>query len=99
MRVYVSSASAAIGPPILAYAECRMFAVLARHPFVQGARVLLRHDSIEGKVRCSVTIQFVTAGSARAHATGPHAAATIDCAVGRVVRLIRRRFQRDAVGA
>ena len=98
MRVFVSSASAAIGPPILAYAECRMFAVLAQYPSVQGARVLLRHDP-QGKVRCSVTIEFVTAGSAIAHASGPHAAATIDRAAGRVVRLMRRRCQRETVGA
>ena len=98
MRVFVSSASATIGPPVLAYAECRMFAVLAQYPSVQGARVLLRHDP-QGRVRCSVTIEFVTVGSARAHATGPHAAATIDRAASKVVRLMRRRFQRDSVGA
>jgi hypothetical protein len=98
MRVVVSSATEAIGSPILSYAECRLFAVLAQYPSVQGAQVLLRHDA-SGMMRCSIVIKVAAAGSMKAHAIGPNAAATIDRAAGRVVRLMRRRSQREAVGA
>lgn len=99
MRVLVSSTSAAIGSQILAYAEFRMFAALARYPAVQGARVTLRQDSAGGKVRCSVEIDFDRARPARAQASGPHAAATIDRAAERVIQLMRRRVQPESVGA
>jgi hypothetical protein len=99
MRVFVSSASSAIRPQILAYAEFRMFAALARYPAVQGARVKLRQYSSDRKVRCSVTIDFDTARSAKAIASGPHAAATIDRAAEQVIQLMRRRFQPESVGA
>jgi hypothetical protein len=98
MRVVVSSASDVVGSPIRAYAECRLFAVLAQYPSVQGAQVRLRRDP-RGMMRCSILIKFTAAGSATAHTIGPNAAATIDRAAGRVVRLMRRRRQRDAVGA
>jgi hypothetical protein len=98
MRVFVSSQGAAIGPQILAYAEFRMFAALARYPAVQGARVELRQEAADRKWRCSVIIDFDQARPATAHATGPHASATIDRAAEQVFRLMRRRFQPDTVG-
>ena len=96
MRVYVSSPSPAISPQILAYAEYRLFAVLARYAGVRGARVLLE-DHGAGGVRCSITIDFESAASARARATGPHAGESIDRAAQRVARLMRRRFQPEIV--
>lgn len=91
MRVFVSSPSEAIAPPILAYAELRIFAALAPYPDVQGARVVLRQDRGDGGVRCSVNIHFVSEASATTRARGPHAAATIDRAAARVGRMMRRR--------
>ena len=98
MRVHVSSPSPAISPQILAYAECRLFAVLARYAGVRGARVVLRDDA-EGGVQCAVTIDFESTAPARARATGLHAAGTIDRAAERVVQLMRRRFQPDIAAA
>ena len=98
MRVFVSSEGAAIGPQILAYAEFRMFSVLARYPAVQRAHVTLRQDA-ERKLRCSVVIDVDGGAPAKAHANGPHAGVTIDRAAEQVVRLMRRRFQPDTVGA
>ena len=97
MRVYVSSPSRAFGPQILAYAEYRLFAVLARHAEVRGARVVLQ-DRAEGGVRCSVTIDFDGMPSACASAKGFHAAGTIDHAAERVVQLMRRRHKRPLGG-
>ena len=97
MRVHVSSPTAAINPQILAYAEYRLFAVLARYADVRGARAVLREA--DGGVRCSITIDFDSAASARARVKGPHAAGTIDRATERVVQLMRRRFQPEIAAA
>ena len=98
MRVYVSSPSAAFGPQILAYAEYRLFAVLARYAGIRGAHVVLHHEG-QGGVRCSVTIDFDSTASARTRVTGAHAASTIDRAAERVVQLMRRRCQPDIAAA
>ena len=97
MRVYVSSQSPAFGPQILAYAEYRLFAVLARYAGVRGARVVLQ-DEADG-VRCSVTIDFDSTASARARVKGAHAVGTIDRAAERVLQLMRRRFQPEILAA
>jgi ribosome-associated translation inhibitor RaiA len=91
MRVYVSSPHK-ISPQILAYAEYRVFAVLARCAGVHGARVVLRQEAT-GRVRCSVTIALDSMASVRAHAQGRHAAGTIDRAAERVVHRLRRLAQ------
>ena len=96
MRVYVSSPSATFGPQMLAYAEYRLFAVLARYAGVRGARVVLQ-DEAAGGVRCLVTIDFDSTASARARVKGQHAAGTIDLAAERVAELMRRRFQPEIV--
>ena len=96
MRVYVSSLSPAFGPQILAYAEYRLFAVLARYVGIRSARVVLQGEP-EGGVRCSVTVDFDSAASARARVKGLHAAGTIDRAAERVVELMRRRFQPEII--
>ncbi len=98
MRVYVSSPSPAFGPQILAYAEYRLFAVLARYADVRGARVIL-HDDPAGGVRCSITIDFESTAPARARVKGAHAAGTIDRAAERVVELMRRRVQPEVAAA
>jgi hypothetical protein len=98
MRVHVSSSSPAFGPQILAYAECRLFAVLARYAGVRGARVVLQ-DEPAGRVGCLVSIDFEFTASARARVKGQHAAGTIDLAAERVGRLMRRRCQPEIVSA
>ena len=98
MRVYVSSPNPAISPQILAYAEYRLFAVLARYSGVRGAQVVLRQEAAGG-VRCSVTIDFDSTASARARANGPNASDTIDRAVERVVQLMQRRVQPEIAAA
>jgi hypothetical protein len=98
MRVYVSSPSPAFSPQILAYAEYRLFAVLARYVGIRCARVVLQDES-EGGVRCSVTVDFDSAASARARVKGLHAAGTIDRAAERVGELMRRRFQPEILAA
>jgi hypothetical protein len=98
MRVYVSSPTAAINRQVLAYAEYRLFAVLARYAGVRGARVLFQDDA-DGGVRCSITIDFDATASARARVKGPHAAGTIDRAAERVVQLMRRRLQPEIAAA
>lgn len=98
MRVHVSLESASISTQILAYAEYRLFAVLARYVGVRDARVVLR-DEAEGGVHCSVTINFETAASTRTSAKGVHPAAAIDGAAERVVGLMRRRCQPEITPA
>jgi hypothetical protein len=98
MRVYVSSPSPAFGRQILAYAEYRVFAVLARYAGVRGAQVVLE-DQPDGRVRCSVTIDFDSAAPARARVKGLHVAGTIDKAAERVVELMRRRFHPETIAA
>lgn len=92
MRVYVSSPKAVVSPQILAYAEYRLFAVLARYSGVRAARAVLRQDAAGG-VRCSVTIDFDSLASVRASANGRSASETIDRAAERVGQLMRRRVQ------
>ena len=98
MRVYVSSPSPAFSAQILAYAEYRLFAVLARYAGIRSARVVLQDDP-GGGVRCSVTVDFDSASSARARVKGTHAAGTIDRAAERVVEMMRRRFQPEILAA
>lgn len=83
---------------MLAYAEYRLFAVLARYADVRGARVVLQDEAASG-VRCLVTIDFDSTASARARVKGQHAAGTIDLAAKRVAELMRRRFQPEIVAA
>jgi ribosome-associated translation inhibitor RaiA len=98
MRVYVSSLNAAVNPQILAYAEYRIFAALARYSEVRQARVVLRSQP-GGAVKCSVTIEDAD-GSTRASAKGLQAAAAVDRAAERVSDLMRatadRRAHREA---
>jgi ribosome-associated translation inhibitor RaiA len=98
MRVYVSSPNAAISPQILAYAEYRMFAALARYDAVRGAQVVLRADG-RRRIRCSVTIELNSAAPAQASASGSHAVATIDRAAERVGKMMRSRFQPEIAAA
>ncbi len=96
MRVYVSSPSPAFSSQILAYAEYRLFAALARYADVRGAQVVLQDDA-EGGVQCSITIELDSAESVQARVKGPHAVGTIDRAAERVAELMRRRFQPEVL--
>ena len=94
MRVYVSSSTAAISPQILAYAEYRIFAALARYEEVRQARVVLRNEP-GGAVKCSVTIEDAS-GSTRTSGKGVQAAAAIDRAAERVKQVMRASADRDS---
>lgn len=99
MRIYVSSPGAAISPQIRAYAEYRIFAVLARYDDVRCARVALR-DEAGGGLKCAVTIDFVGAAPpVRASAKGAHPAATIDGAAERVAAVMRGRLHIETAAA
>jgi hypothetical protein len=97
MRVYVSSLSPSIAPQILAYAEYRLFAVLARYAGVRSAQVVLQEEP-EG-LRCSVTIDFDGTASARTRANGPRPAGTIDRAAELVAVLMGRHVEREIAAA
>ena len=88
MRVYVSSLDAAINPQIMAYAEYRIFAALARYSAVREAHVVLHRVEPGGAVKCSVTIEDA-AEPRQTSAKGLQAAAAIDRAAERVKRLMR----------
>jgi len=94
MRVVVSSPSSSLGRQVLAYAEYRFFSVLARHQDVRSVRVILRDDG-DAAVLCGVQISFDPRDSARARASGPHAAAAIERAIDRVGQLMRARAERS----
>jgi ribosome-associated translation inhibitor RaiA len=87
MRVYVSSPDAALNPQLLAYAEYRIFAALARYSEVREARVVVRREA-GGALQCSVTVDEA-AGSKRATAKGVQAAAAIDRAAERLKHVMQ----------
>ena len=95
MRVYVSSSDAAINPQILAYAEFRIFAALARYSEVREAHVVLHTVEPGGAMQCSVTIEDA-AEFRRTSAKGLQAAAAIDRAAERVKQLMRANADRHA---
>jgi hypothetical protein len=95
MRVYVSSPDAAINPQLLAYAEYRIFAALARYPEVREARVVVQRSELGGAVQCSVAIDDADV-SKRAIAKGVQAAAAIDRAAERVKHLMRANVDQAA---
>jgi ribosome-associated translation inhibitor RaiA len=98
MQIYVSSAGAAISPQIRAYAEYRIFAVLARYDDVRRARVVLR-DEADGRLKCSVAVDFFDRASLRASAKGTHTAVTVDAAAERVAGLMRRTLHPEIAAA
>jgi ribosome-associated translation inhibitor RaiA len=81
---------------VRAYAEYRVFRVLAPHSQrVRGARVVLRRVACEGASHaavCAVTVALEPSGSVRTRARGRHPYAAIDGAVERVDGLIRRHM-------
>lgn len=74
-----------------AYAEYRVFAVLARHPAVRSARVVLRRNKRDGTVVCEVSVAFAPGDSARARASGPQVPIAVDRAADNILKLVRRR--------
>ena len=85
MRVYVSSPSPAFSPQILAYAEYRLFAVLARYAWRPR-----RTSGLTGRsgTRCAVFDHYRLRldGTRSGARKGLHAAGTIDRAAERVDR-------------
>ncbi len=79
-----------------AYAEYRVFGVLAAHSQrVRGARVVLRRVASEGAsdaAVCAVTVALEPSGSLRTRVRGGHPYAAINLAVERVECLIRRHM-------
>jgi ribosome-associated translation inhibitor RaiA len=81
---------------VRAYAEYRVFGVLAPHSQrVRGARVVLQRVASEGTSHaaiCAVTVALEPSGSVRTRVRGGHPYAAINLAVERVECLIRRRM-------
>ncbi len=79
-----------------AYAEYRVFGVLAPHSQrVRGARVILQRVASEGASHaavCAVTVTLDPSGSIRTRVRGGHPYAAINLAVDRVECLIRRHM-------
>ena len=89
MRVHVTGCSESFNSLVRAYAEYRVFAVLARHAHVCAARVTLRRGTEGATVVCAVTLDLDSTMKLRARGSAPHAHAAIDRAVARVVDLMR----------
>lgn len=89
MRVQVSGSAESFNSLVRAYAEYRVFAVLARHTHVRAARVALRRGDDSATVVCAVTIDLDSTTKLRARGSASHAHAAIDRAVARVVDLMR----------
>lgn len=96
-RITVVSSDASISAQARAYAEYRVFAVVARHTrSVRGVRVVLRHAQDRGAcdtLTCDVTVALEAAGSFRVRGTGPHAYAAINRAVERLGSSMERRVE------
>ena len=97
-RITVVSNDDSINAQARAYAEYRVFAVLAPHTQRFGrARVVLRHVDERGtsdEVTCAVTVALEPSGSLRTQATGPHVYAAINRAVERLGEALARRVER-----
>jgi ribosome-associated translation inhibitor RaiA len=91
MQVIVSGESSSVNAQGRAYAEYRVFSVLAREATVKSARVVLRRRDDDGSVTCIVTVTFEPSGSVRARASGPRAPVAVDRAVDNIIKLLRRR--------
>ena len=81
---------------VRAYAEYRVFGVLAPHSRrVRGARVVLQRVASEGAshaAACAVTVALEPSGFIRTRVRGGHPYAAINLAVERVECLIRRHM-------
>jgi ribosome-associated translation inhibitor RaiA len=102
MQVHVSGSNDSINPQARAYAEYRVFEVLARHRHVLGARVALRRiqrSDDDESVVCTINIELEPRGRLRTRASASHAYAAVDRAVKRTADLMREygtTFRRDA---
>jgi ribosome-associated translation inhibitor RaiA len=96
-RITVVSNDDVISAQARAYAEYRVFAVLAPHSQRFGrARVVLRHVDERGsseQVTCAVTVVLAPLGVLRTQATGAHVYAAINQAVARLGGALARRVQ------
>ena len=94
MRVEVIGEDESSNVQARTYAEYRVFAALARHARVRGARVVLRRDQRIGTcdtVVCTVTVALEPSGSVRTRSRGQHVYQAINGAVERLGGLMRRR--------
>ncbi len=84
MRIEVVVEPQASGAHARAYAEYRLFAVLARYRrYAHSARVVLGSGE-GGGVTCAVAVRLEPRGHARTRASGRHAYGAIDRAARRI---------------
>lgn len=97
MRVHVSGSNDSINQQARAYAEYRVFEVLARHQHVRGARVALRRSQRtddDDSVVCTINIELEPQGRLRTRASASHAHGAVDRAVKRIGELMREYVPR-----
>lgn len=97
MVIQVIGEDASSNSQVRAYAEYRVFGVLAPHSQrVRGARVVLQRVASKGASHaaavCAVTVALEPSGSIRTRVRGEHPYAAINLAVERVDCLIRRQM-------
>jgi ribosome-associated translation inhibitor RaiA len=97
MQIEVISEDKAITAEVRAYAEYRLFAILARYAgFVRSTRVIFRRsgrDGTGGRIVCAVTVALEPSGYARARASNSLVYRAIDRATERVGELMSRRVE------
>ena len=94
MRIDVIGEDRTITADVRAYAEYRVFAMLARYAeFVRSARVVLRagRDRTGRQMVCSVTVALEPSGYARTRVSKPVVTRAIDDAAERIGNLMSRR--------
>jgi len=94
MRIEVIGEDESSNAQARTYAEYKVFAALARHEQVRGARVVLRRNERRGtcnSVACAVTVALEPSGSVRASGCGPHVYAAVNRTAERIGDIMRRR--------
>ena len=95
MHIDVIGEDRTITADVRAYAEYRVFAMLARYAeFVRSARVVLRpagRDRTGKQIVCSVTVALEPSGYARTRVSKPVVIRAIDDAAERIGDLMNRR--------
>ena len=100
MRIDVIGEDRTITADVRAYAEYRLFAMLARYAeLVRRVQVVLRRarcDRTGGQMVCSVTVTLEPSGYARTRVSKPLVYPAIDGAAERIGDLMSRRLAEHA---
>lgn len=96
-RIVVTGDEALLSPQVRAYAEYRMFAIVARHTRrVQRVRVVLsstQSDAERDRLQCVVTVDLEDSPVLRVRTTGGHIHEAINRAVERLGAVMDRRLE------